>query len=118
MIAEPLIAVAASVHAFMDRARDQARDGLTWTEFGRLLVELLRLVVAGLDAVTSLTGPEKKVVALTAVGALFDTFADRCVPVTVYPVWLVLRPGTRVLILSLAAGAIEALLPLTRSAPA
>jgi hypothetical protein len=115
---ESLTTVVAQVNAFLASAREQARDGLTWAEFGRLLVGLLHLAVAGLDAVSTLTGPEKKSVALTAAGALFDGFADRCVPVTLYPVWLILRPGTRVLILSLAAGGVEALLAISRSAPA
>lgn len=113
-----LTTVVAQANAFLATAREQARDGLTWAEFGRLLVQLLHLLVAGLDCVTTLTGPEKKAVALTAAATLFDTFADRCVPVTVYPVWLVLRPGTRVLILSLAAGGVEALLAISRSSTA
>lgn len=112
-----LTTVVASVNAFIATAQEQARDGLSWTEFGRLLVDLLYLAVAGLDAVASLSGPEKKGVALSAVTVLFDTFADKCVPMPVYAVWLLLRPGTRVLILSLAAGAIEAILPISRNAP-
>ena len=110
-----LVTVVSQANAFLEVAREQARDGLTWAEFGRLLVGLLHLVVAGLDAVSTLTGPEKKSVALTAAATLFDTFADLCVPVTLYPVWLILRPGTRVLILALASGGVEALLPITRS---
>lgn len=112
---ENVTTVATRVSAFLASAREQANDGLTWQEFGRLLVELLHLLVASLDAVSNLSGAEKKAIALTAVGALFDQFADRCVPLTVYPVWVILRPGTRVLIVSLAAGAVEALLQITRS---
>lgn len=115
---DTLTVVVAKANAFLETAREQARDGLTWAEFGRLLVGLLYLVVAGLDAVTTMSGSEKKAIALTAAASLFDTFADRCVPVAVYPVWLVLRPGTRVLILSLAAGGVEALLRISRSADA
>ena len=113
-----LTTVVAQANAFMASAREQARDGLTWAEFGRLLVGLLHLVVAGLDAVSTLTGPEKKSVALTAAATLFDTFADLCVPVTLYPFWLIIRPATRTLILALASGGVEALLAISRSSPA
>jgi hypothetical protein len=116
--ADNLQTVAAKANAFLAAAREQAADGLTWAEFGRLLVQLLHLLVAGLEAVTTLSGAEKKAVVLTAAAALFDTFADRCVPLTVWPAWLLIRPATRVLILSLAAGAIEALLAITRRDPA
>ena len=115
---ESLTTVVAQANAFLASAREQARDGLTWQEFGRLLVGLLHLVVAGLDAVSTLSGPEKKAVALTAAGALFDGFADRCVPVTVWPAWLIIRPAVRILILALASGGVEALLAISRSAPA
>jgi len=112
---ESLTTVVAQVNAFLASAREQARDGLTWAEFGRLLVGLLHMAVAGLDAVSTLTGPEKKSVVLTAAATLFDTFADLCVPVTLYPFWLAGRPIVRTLILALASGGVEALLPITRS---
>jgi hypothetical protein len=112
---DSLYAVVARANAFMASAREQSQDGLSWAEFGRLLVELLYLLVAGLDAVTTMTGAEKKAVTLTAVSALFDGFADRCVPVTLTPVWFVIRPATRTLILAIAAGGVEALLPITRT---
>lgn len=107
--------VASQVNAFLASAREQAKDGLTWSEFGRLLVELLHLVVGSLDAVAGLTGPEKKQIALTAVAALFDSFADKAVPLAAWPAWMLIRPATRLLVLSLAAGAVEALLRITRS---
>lgn len=107
--------VVAQANAFLASAREQAKDGLSWQEFGRLLVQLLHLLVAGLDAVTTLSGPEKKAVTLTAVAALFDRFADLCVPAPVYPAYVLIRPAIRTLILALASGAVEALLPITRS---
>lgn len=107
--------VAARVNAFLASARDQARDGLSWAEFGRLLVELVYLAVAALDAVQGLSGAEKKGIALTAVAALFDSFADKAVPVAAWPAWLVIRPAVRVLVLSMSAGAVEALLRISRS---
>ena len=106
------------VAMFIAAARASAVDGLTWTEFGQLLVALLHLVVSGLDTVASMTGPQKRDFALAAAAALFDTFADRCVPLAGYPVWLFIRPGTRLLVMSLSAGAVESLLRISRSATA
>ena len=110
-----LPATIAGVTAFLAAAREQAKDGLTWTEFGRLLVQLLYIAVAGLEAVSSLTGPQKRDVAITAAAVLFDTLADKAVPVAAWPAWVIVRPATRLLVLSLAAGAVEALLRISRS---
>lgn len=122
MIAEAPIAAAEErvglldkIAAFVSAARAVAADGLTWTEFGELMVGLLRLVVAVLDTVTTLTGEQKKALALEAVGDLFDAVADRAVPPLAYPIWIVARPAVRSLVLALASGAIEQLLPLVRS---
>jgi hypothetical protein len=116
MIAEESIAnVSARLNVFFASAREQARDGLTWQEFGRLLVQLLWMAVEGLDAVASLTGPQKREVAITAAAVLFDSLADKAVPVATWPAWMLLRPAARLLVLSLAAGAVEALLRISRS---
>jgi len=116
MIAEESIAtVSARLNVFFASAREQAKDGLSWQEFGRLLVQLLWMAVEGLDAVASLTGPQKREVTLTAAAVLFDTLADKAVPVATWPAWMLLRPAARLLVLSLAAGAVEALLRISRS---
>ena len=95
MIAEESIAnVSARLNVFFASAREQAKDGLTWQEFGRLLVQLLWMSVEGLDAVASLTGPQKREVAVTAAAVLFDTLADKAVPVAAWPAWMLLRPQT------------------------
>jgi hypothetical protein len=52
---------------------------------------------------------------LIGAAALFDRFADLCVPAWLYPFWLAGRPIVRTLILALASGGVEALLPITRS---
>jgi hypothetical protein len=106
------------VAAFIAAARASAVDGLTWAEFGQLLVALLHLVVSGLDTVASMTGPQKRDFSIAAAAALFDTFSDRCVPIVAYPVWLAIRPAIRLLVLSLSAGAVESLLRISRSAAA
>jgi hypothetical protein len=63
-----------------------------------------------------MSGAEKKSLVLEAVAALFDTLADKAVPVVVWPVWILARPAIRALVLAIASGAIEIVLPLTRAA--
>jgi hypothetical protein len=100
---------------FLDSAREQARGGLTWAEFGSLVAALVRLSVEMLDAVQTLSGPEKKAIVLESVGVLFDTLAVMCVPISVYPFWFIVRAPARALVVAIAAGTIETILPLVRS---
>jgi TctA family transporter len=88
--------------AFISAARSLAADGLTLAEFGELLVALLHLAVAALDAVASMTGEEKKAATLDGVAALFDAVADRCVPLVLWPIWGLARGPVRLLVLALA----------------
>jgi hypothetical protein len=113
--AAPFEVLSEKVSAFLATARSTAAGGITWAEFGSLLVALLRLTVTTLDSIQSLTGEEKKAVALAAAGALFDIVADKAIPVGLWPIWILARPAVRSLVLSLAAGAIEQILPLVRS---
>jgi hypothetical protein len=106
----------AQVAAFLKVAKAKSADGITWAEFGELLVALLRLSVETLDAVLGMSGSEKKALVLEAVAALFDQLADKAVPVVVWPVWILARPAIRALVLAIASGAIEIVLPLTRAA--
>jgi len=102
------------VLVFVESARAAAADGLTWAEFGDLMLALLRLVVTSLDTIGSMTGEQKKAFALAAVASLFDAVADLAVPAYVYPLWLIVRSPIRALVLAIAAGVIEQLLPLVR----
>jgi hypothetical protein len=104
------------ITTYIASAKVAAADGLTWSEFGEMLLALLRLVVSALDSVATLSGREKKFMALDAVARLFDAVADYAVPVSLYPIWLVARPAVRSLVLALAGGVIEQLLPLVRLA--
>lgn len=104
------------LHAFVQAARSAAADGLSWAEFGELLVAFLRLAVALYDDVVGMTGEEKKAAVLDGVADLFDAVADRAIPLAAYPLWIVVRPAVRSLVLALAAGAIEQLLPIVRLA--
>jgi hypothetical protein len=122
MIAEAPVAAASSVAGMFDKvkayiatAQSAAADGLTWAEFGELMVALVRLLVESLDAVSVLTGPQKKAMVLEAVGLLFDAVADQAVPAYLYPLWLLARPAVRQLVVALAAGAVEQILPLVRA---
>lgn len=105
--------IADAVRAYIETAKSASADGLTWTEFGELLVSLLRLAVR-LAELLHVSGPEKKAIVLEAVAALFDAVADRCVPALARPLWLLARTPIRALVLALASGAVEAILPLVR----
>lgn len=114
--ASPFQSIAEKVSAYLAQARIVAEDGLTWREFGELLLGLLRISIETLDATSTLSGPEKKELVLEAAAALFDQLADKCVPLTAWPVWILVRPAIRSLVLALAAGAVEQILPLVRLA--
>ena len=101
--------------AFVAMAKSAAADGLTWSEFGELLVALLRVLVEAFDSVSGMTGPEKKAAVLDAAAMLFDAVADKCVPLAAWPIWILVRPAVRSLVLALASGAIEPILQLSRS---
>ncbi len=105
--------VSKRVREFIDNARTAAADGLTVAEFGDITTELLRTVVAALDSVEA-AGDQKKEWALAAVAALFDAVADKCVPAVVYPVWLLVRPSVRSVLLYYSAGALEVILKIVR----
>lgn len=101
------------VATFVAKAKTLAADGLTIGEFAELAVALMRVAIATLDNIPT-EGTQKKAWVLEAVGLLFDTVADKCVPTVAWPMWLMFRPGIRSLVLAAAGGAVEALLPLVR----
>lgn len=105
-----------AVLALIAGARLKAAGGLSVSEFGSLTVEVIRLTVAGLDTINTLDGAAKKLWALACVGTLFDAVADSCVPTLAWPVWFILRPAVRSLVLAAAGGALEQILTLTRAA--
>ncbi len=114
-VASNLYTVADKVAAFIATARSAAADGITVAEFGELTVALLKTVMAALDSLPE-SGAAKKQWTLDAVGLLFDAVADKAVPTLAWPVWLIVRPTIRQLVLLAAAGAIESVLPLVRKA--
>ena len=105
-----------AVVGFIAGARAKAQGGLTVAEFGSLVVEVIRLAVAGLDTINTLDGPSKKAWAIACVGNLFDAVAGLAVPLYLQPFWILARPAIRVLVLAAAGGALEQILKLTREA--
>ena len=113
--ADSVVGVGEKVKAFIAQAQAAAADGLTIAEFAELATALMRVAIAAFDSVP-VGGREKKAWVLQAVALLFDEIADRMIPTVAWPVWVILRPAARSLLLHIAAGAIESLLPLVRLA--
>lgn len=101
---------------FISEAREKAAKGTTWAEFGETSLGLLRLVVPALNRVTTISGAQKKELAIKAVAELFDALATRAVPLLLLPVWLVVRPAVRSLVLALAGAVVELLVAVLRRA--
>lgn len=101
------------VIAFVTTAKVAAADGLTVAEFSELTVALLRVAVSTVDSLDA-AGDKKKEWVLESVSALFDAVADKMIPTLAWPVWIILKPAARSLVLLAASGAIEAILPLLR----
>ena len=114
---DPSVKLQADVAAFLADARAKAQGGLTVVEFGSLTVALLRLCVEGLDAIPT-DGAAKKTWALGIIGTLFDTVAGYAVPLPLQPVWFIVKPIVRQLVLAAASGALEQVLQLSRAAAA
>jgi hypothetical protein len=112
-----LLSLADKVRAFVATARSAAAGGVTVSEFAELTVSLLKVAMSAADAIP-VDGADRKVFVLNAVGLLFDNVADKCIPFAAWPVWLIVRPAARQLLLLVASGAIESLLPLVRKAAA
>jgi len=114
-VASNLYTVADKIAAFIATARSAAANGITVAEFGELTVALLKTLMAAIDSLPD-DGAAKKAWCVDAVGLLFDAVADQAVPTLAWPVWLIVRPTVRQLVLLAASGAIESLLPLVRKA--
>jgi hypothetical protein len=113
--AQSATSVLARFDAFIGAAKSASAGGITWSEFGELLLALIRMGVDTLDVFKAIPGSEKKQMVLEAIGRLFDGVAVMATPLAVYPLWFLARPAIRSLVLALASGAIEQVLPLVRS---
>lgn len=105
----------AKITTYIEVAKAKAADGITFADLAELVLGAMRLAIAAVDTL-SVPGAEKKTIVVQVAGTVFDALADRCIPLPLYPIWYVLRPAARSLCCSLAAGAVESLLPLVRLA--
>lgn len=103
------------VKAFILDAQERAGDGITISDFAEIAVDLIRLVIATLDTIPA-ENSEKKQWAIAAVAMLFDELADKCVPVVAWPVWMIVRPAVRQIVILAASGLIEGMIPIVRAA--
>tara|TARA_Y100001973_G_C5086894_1_gene275351 strand:- start:194 stop:568 length:375 start_codon:yes stop_codon:yes gene_type:complete len=101
------------VSAYISAAKLRAADGITISEVCELIVSAMRLAIDAVDELT-VEGSEKKTIVLDLVAVLFDQFADMVIPLPAKPVWYLLKPAAKSLALTLASGAVEALLPIVR----
>ena len=101
------------IQVAVEAAAAKAHDGLTLREFGEIFYDFMRITVEGLESVP-VPGALKKRWALDAITALFDAIADKAVPVYFYPVWLIIKPSVRSLLIHFSDGAIESVLRLLR----
>lgn len=106
----------AAASAFLADARKKAAGGLTVAEFDSLVLDLLKLVVSGLESVSTLDGPAKKAWALAVVGMLFDGVSGFMVPIYFRPFWAIVRPVVREFVLAFASRELERILAAIRAA--
>lgn len=118
MISEAPVAAANNMGQVLDKIRayvascqSLSADGITLSEFSEMSVGLLRVTMAAVDSIP-IDGPSKKAWVLEAVSMLFDSVADKMIPTLAWPVWVMLKPGIRSLVLAAASGAVEAILPI------
>lgn len=107
-------AVLDQITGYIEIARIKVKDGVTVSELAELTLGGMRLSIKLLDAL-EMPGADKKAEVLKLVAYFFDTFSDACVPMLARPAWWIVKPATRALVLSLASGAVEFLLPVVRS---
>ena len=113
--ADGVTGLAEKVQAFVIKAREMAKDGLSFAELGQLTYALMRLVITEVDEL-AVPGAVKKADVLAAVGLLFDTVADQCVPLVAKPFWWIAKPAIRAVVLALLSGLMEGVLPDVRAA--
>jgi len=102
------------ISVYIEQARVRAADGLSVADLTTLTVDALRLAIGLLDHM-DMEGTNKKVEAVRVVTYFFDMFSDACVPVVARPLWWLVKPAIRALVVSCAGGLVEALLPEVRS---
>lgn len=98
------------VESFVSQAMLLAAEGLSLAEIGQLFSAFVTLLVEAAEQLGDLTGIEKKQTVLDAVGYLFDILAPSIpLPFFLQPFRRWLRAPIKSLVLTLADGAIEAI---------
>ena len=115
LVARDRLALSDKVTAYIAQARRVTADGITFGELVELIVAAMRLAIAAVDEL-GLAGDQKKAIVVDLAATLFDEFADLAVPLPLKPLWWMGKPAARALCQTLAAGAVEALIPLVRIA--
>jgi len=101
------------VTAYIAATREKAADGLTIAELVELTIGAMRLAIAAIDEL-DMAGDAKKQLVTDLAGNMWDEFGRLLLPAALRPAFWLLGPTLRSLVIALAAGAVDALLPLVR----
>ena len=101
------------IESFLSALRERATGGITARELAASAVEGMALAISLLD-MRLLPGEGKKEEVLKLAAYCFDTYSDKCIPMLALPMWWLVKPAVRMLLLAVASGAVEPLLSLTR----
>mgnify|MGYP005687250971 CR=1 FL=1 len=107
------ITPASRLGMFLSDVNKRASDGLSLQDFSAIFFDSLRLAISAVEAIP-VEGTERKKMVMDFAGTMFDKYADKIIPIYVYPFWIVVKPAARMLLMSVAAGAVESILPLVR----
>jgi len=103
------------VTTYIAAARELAADGLTIAELVELTIGAMRLAIAAIDEL-EMAGDAKRQLVTELAGSIWDEFGRLLLPSALRPAFWVIGPPLRSLVIALAAGAVDALLPLVRIA--
>lgn len=110
-----LLTLSEKLSAFIVTARLKASDGLSFHEFGELFFAFLRMAVEQVDGISNMNGEQKRAAVMASAATVFDAIAPLAVPKMFWPLWLLQRNIVRTVFLAVASGALEIILPLTRT---
>ncbi len=102
------------VHVYINEFRTRVGDGLTLSELCEITLGGMRLAIAFADELDVGHEEKKNIVSKLAV-SLFDEFGYLVLPLPLKPLWWIIKPTLRSLVMALAGGAVETLLPLVRT---
>ena len=103
------------VTAYIAAVREKVTGGLTVAELVELTIGAMRLAIAALDEL-DMAGEAKRQIVADLAASLFDEFGPLLVPAVLRPVWWIVSPTLRAVVIAAAAGAVDGLVPLVRIA--